>query len=87
MGRRTVAVVVPVIQTRKGERAAGEAMKCGSPDDARRRAASAASRCGGAVAFTRTGDPEMDEFDDPVLLEVCGTVPAEILAEIVPMPF
>lgn len=87
MGRKTVAVVVPVVKTRKGGLAAGEPVTCQSADHARRQAVRTASRCAGAVAFTRSGDPELDEYDDPVLLEVHGQVPAQILTQIVPMPF
>ena len=87
MGRRTVAVVVPVVMTRKGALAAGEPMTCLSADDACRQAVRTASRCAGAIAFTRSGDPELDEFDAPVLLEVYGQVPTQILTQIVPMPF
>ncbi|SOR27177.1 conserved protein of unknown function [Methylorubrum extorquens] len=62
-------------------------MACSSADDACRQAARTASRCAGAVALARSGDPDLDEFDDPVLLEVHGQVPTQILTQIVPMPF
>lgn len=35
----------------------------------------------GAIAFSRTGDPEIGEFDDPVVLARFGTIPDD-LAEI-----
>lgn len=35
---------------------------------------------GGAVAFSRTGDPETGEWADALILWVYGQVPAEFMA-------
>lgn len=35
---------------------------------------------GGAVAFSRTGDPEAGEWADALILAVYGEVPAEFMA-------
>lgn len=48
-----------------------------SPDEALRRAERLAKEKGGAIAFSRTGDPTFGEFDDPVILGRFGDVPRE----------
>lgn len=35
---------------------------------------------GGAVAFSRTGDPDTGEFADALILGIYGEVPAEFMA-------
>jgi hypothetical protein len=48
-----------------------------SASEAVRRAERLAAEKGGAIAFSRTGDPTFGEFDDPVILGRFGEVPKD----------
>jgi hypothetical protein len=45
--------------------------------EALRRAERLAKERGGAIAFSRSGDPDFGEFDEPVILGRFGDVPKE----------
>lgn len=48
-----------------------------SASEALRRAERLAKERGGAIAFSRTGDPTFGEFEEPVILGRFGDVPRE----------
>ena len=50
-------------------------------ESARRRAQAAAAKHGGAVAFSRSGDPNTGEFGDAVILAKVGEVDEGMLGE------
>lgn len=60
--------------------APGEAAECPSGAAAIRRAKALASdkANAGAVAFSRSGDPNLGEFDDAVILKSFGEVPEDL---------
>jgi len=49
-----------------------------SSDEALRRADRLAKERGGAIAFSRSGDMESGDFDEPVILGRFGDVPREL---------
>lgn len=53
-------------------------VECQSSTQAISRARSLAATKAGAVAFSRTGDPNLGEFSDAVVLFIVGDVPDEI---------
>jgi len=61
-----------------GELVALDPMESQSPNAAVARARSLAASKAGAVAFSRTGDPDIGEFADAVVLFTAGDVPDEI---------
>lgn len=56
-------------------------MEAATPSIAIARARSLASAKAGAIAFSRTGDPNVGEFQDAVVLFKEGDVPESALAE------
>lgn len=64
--------------------APGEAVECPNGTAAIRRAeAMSANRANaGAVAFSRSGDPNLGEFDDAVILKTFGEVPDDLQAAV-----
>jgi hypothetical protein len=71
-------VALPFTLT-EGGLAPGEAVECPSEAAAIRRAQALASdkANAGAVAFSRSGDPNLGEFDDAVILKAFGDVPED----------
>lgn len=69
-------VALPFIRV-EGGLAPGEAVECPNGGAAVRRAqAMAANEANaGAVAFSRSGDPNLGEFQDAVILKAFGEVP------------
>jgi hypothetical protein len=69
-------VALPFIRIESGL-APGQAVECPSGAAAIRRAEalSANQANAGAVAFSRSGDPNLGEFDDAVILKSFGQVP------------
>jgi hypothetical protein len=69
-------VALPFTAT-EGGLAPGQAVECPSGAAAIRRAEalSANQANAGAVAFSRSGDPNLGEFDDAVILKTFGEVP------------
>jgi len=59
---------------------AGEGEELQSPSTAIHRAEALSKLAGniGAVAFSRTGDPSIGEFDDAVVLRKFGDVPVDL---------
>ena len=75
MARITYYVALPFTPATDGTLTPEQAEELPNPDAARRRGAGMARAKGGAVAFTRSGDPDIGEFGDAVILERFGDVP------------
>jgi hypothetical protein len=80
MANVTYYVVLPFGAGDDGDIIAGEAQEVPSSHTALMRAEKAALTSGGAIAFSRTGDPATGEFENAVVLRVFGNVPAEFIA-------
>jgi hypothetical protein len=70
----TYYVVVPFDRNSQGEPEPGLAREAVSAVLAKRLARALAAEHGGAIAFSRSGDPETGEFEDPVVLATFGEV-------------
>lgn len=72
-------VALPFVRLDEGL-APGEAVECPHATAAIRRAAALASASpnAGAVAFSRSGDPNTGDFDEAVVLRTFGEVPDDI---------
>jgi hypothetical protein len=77
----TYYVVVPFDRNEAGDLTAGEAKETPSAASAERQARVAAQAHAGAVAFSRTGDPSIGEFQDAVVLAQFGDVDLNALGE------
>lgn len=77
----TYYVVVPFGPSQDGDPVPLEPMEAQSGEAAKRRAATAALKHGGAIAFSRTGDPNTGEFSDAVVLATYGDVDRTMLGE------
>jgi hypothetical protein len=78
MARVTYYVVLPFFRTSDGDVLADEPIEVSDADRARRQGERVARAKGGAVAFTRTGDPTTGEYEDAVVLGRYGEVPEDI---------
>ena len=56
-----------------------EPLEAPNGESARRRAQSAAARHAGAIAFSRTGDPDSGDFGEPTIIAAYGDVDAAML--------
>ncbi len=76
----TYYVALPFLEDDTGAPIAGAAEECQSPSGALRRAEIMSRSSGniGAVAFSRTGDPMIGEFNDARLLQKFGNVPDDL---------
>ena len=70
----TFYVVVPFDRNAQGDPEPGLAREAVSAVLAKRLARALAAEHGGAIAFSRTGDPETGDFQDPVVLATFGEV-------------
>jgi hypothetical protein len=70
-------VALPFSRIEGGGLAPGQAVECPSGAAAIRRAEALSANQGnaGAVAFSRSGDPNLGEFEDAVILKTFGEVP------------
>ena len=68
----------PVHPDAEGNLSPGEAEESPSPHAAARRAQSLAEKHGGAIAFQRTGEPDIGEFKDAVILGKFGKTPDDL---------
>ncbi len=76
----TYCVVVPFSRDDEGNLVPGEAKEAPNGELARRRAQGAvAGGSVGAIAFSRTGDPESGDFADAVVIATYGEVDAAAL--------
>jgi hypothetical protein len=77
----TYYVVVPFDRSEAGDLTAGEAKESPTAVSAERQARVAALAHAGAVAFSRTGDPSIGEFENAVVLAQFGDVDLNALSE------
>lgn len=77
----TYFVALPFVASDDGSEP-GEAVECTSANAAIMRAEALSRKEGhvGAVAFSRSGDPNAGEFGDAVMLKAFGDVPASLAA-------
>ena len=75
MGNITYYVALGFRRDEEGELVALEPSEAPTPNAAVSRARSLASKEAGAIAFSRTGDPDIGEFHDAVVLWQDGEVP------------
>jgi len=75
----TYFVVQPYIVGRRGRFAPLDAQEAASAEAAHRLAERLAALHGGAIAFSRCGDPDLGDYDDAKVLLVCGQVPRDTL--------
>lgn len=78
MTQMTYFVVQPFEMTRGGRLIASAAVPAQTGTQALRMAERPAKGKVGAVAFSRTGDPETGDFDDAVILGQFGQVPDDL---------
>jgi hypothetical protein len=78
MASVTYYVAMAFEKTEEGDLVALDPMESQSSTQAISRARSLATTKAGAVAFSRTGDPDIGEFADAVLLFKTGDVPDEL---------
>ena len=76
MAAITYYVALPFVLNEEGVLVPGEAQDRQTASAAIRLAEDMAKRFGGAVAFSRTGDPQVGEFEDAVVLRSFGEVPS-----------
>jgi hypothetical protein len=79
MASATYYVVVPFNRDDEGNLVPGEAKEAPSGDRARRLAQGMAEKNAGAIAFSRTGDPDHGEFGDAQTIAVFGAVDVSAL--------
>ena len=77
MARITYYVAVPFVRSEDDCLIAEQAVECPSSNTAVAQARTMARTAAGAVAFSRTGDPDIGEFDDAAVLATFGDVPAD----------
>ncbi len=77
----TYHVVVPFGRSEDGDLVPLEPMEAPNGESARRRAQAAAAKHAGAVAFSRTGDPNTGEFGDAMIIATYGEVDRGTLGE------
>jgi hypothetical protein len=78
MASVTYYVAMAFEKTEEGDLVALDPMESQSSTQAISRARSLAATMAGAVAFSRTGDPDIGEFADAVVLFKTGDVPDEL---------
>lgn len=74
----TYWAVLPFVLDEDGNLCPDEAVECQSPAAAAARARALAAQKAGAVAFSRTGDPEVGDWADAVVLARVGDTPADL---------
>lgn len=78
MANVTYYAVLPFVRDEDGNLCPDEAVECQSSAGAAARARALAATKAGAVAFSRTGDPETGEWADAVVLTRVGETPADL---------
>ena len=78
MATLTYYVVLPFFRTSDGELLADEPIEVSDPDRARRQAERVARAKGGAVAFSRMGNPASGDYSDAVILARFGEIPDDL---------
>lgn len=70
----TYCVVVPFDRVEGGDLVPGEAKEAPNREAAKRRAEAMATKHAGALAFSRSGNPDSGDFGDAELIAVYGAV-------------
>lgn len=70
----TYCVVVPFDRVEGGDLVPGEAKEAPNREAAKRRAEALASKHAGALAFSRSGNPDSGDFGDADVIAVYGAV-------------
>jgi hypothetical protein len=79
MGNVTYFVVLPIVRNEEGEFVAEDGQEAPNAFAAQRRAQAMVGRKVGAIAFSRTGDPALGEFDEAVILGRYGDAPEDLM--------
>lgn len=74
MASVTYYAVLPFVRDEEGNLCPDEAVECQSPAGAASRARALAATKAGAIAFSRTGDPDIGDFSDAVIIAKVGDV-------------
>ena len=74
----TYFVVLPFVRDENDELIAEDGVEAPSAFSAQRRAQAMLGKKAGAIAFSRTGDPAIGEFQDAVILGLYGEVPGDL---------
>ncbi len=80
MGNVTYFVVLPIVRNEEGELVAEDGQEAPNAFAAQRRAQALVGRKVGAIAFSRTGDPAIGEFDEAVVLGRYGDAPEDLMS-------
>ena len=80
MANLTYYVVLPIVRNDDGELIAEDGQEAPSAWSAQSRARAMVGRKAGAIAFSRTGDPQTGDFADAEILGRYGETPADLLA-------
>ena len=80
MANVTYFVALPFVRDEDGELVAEEGVEAQSAIAAQRRAQAMLAKKAGAVAFSRTGDPAIGEFEDAIILGSYGETPSDLVA-------
>lgn len=80
MGNVTYFVVLPIVRNEEGELVAEDGQEAPNAFAAQRRAQAMVGRKVGAIAFSRTGDPAIGEFDEAVILGRYGDAPEDLMS-------
>lgn len=78
MATSTYFVVIPFSAGEGGEFVAGDPFEARTPTGALFKARVAALHSGGAIAFSRTGDAALGEFEEAVVLGSFGAAPDDL---------
>jgi len=78
MARITYHVALAIIRTEEGDLVVEDAVEVSNAAAAVRRAHMIAGTKAGAVAFSRTGDPDLGEYGEAVILARFGETPPDI---------
>ena len=78
MASVTYFVVLPFIPDAEGNLSPGQGEESPSAHAAIRKAAALADKHGGAIAFQRTGQPDVGDFKDAVILGKFGKTPDDL---------
>lgn len=78
MSTVTFHVALPFVRDDEGHLCPDQPIECPSPASAVSRARAATANRAGAIAFSRTGDPDVGEYADAVILARIGEVPTDL---------
>lgn len=78
MGSVTYFVVLPIVWNDEGDLVVEEGQEAPNVFAAQRRAEALVGKKAGAIAFSRSGDPALGEFEDAVVLGRYGEAPEDL---------